>query len=238
MKKMHTEVENFYVSFSDLLSLLLIFFVYLFSMATIDPVKYNQTSESLSEEFAKESGGGPKTSKDERSTQAILVGKLQSYIQKEHLEEQAQVQVTDQYVKVVLSSPVLFQSGSADLSQEGRNILMRFGPAFKEVSNPVIVEGHTDNVPISTSQFESNWELSFHRALSVMKFLMNNFGFTPKQLSGIGYGEYRPAVPNNSELNRAKNRRIEVNIVRNYSTPAEDLDVVVAGEKKKAPPTN
>jgi flagellar motor protein MotB len=369
MKKFNTEVENFYVSFSDLLSLLLIFFVYLFSMSTIDPVKYTQTSESISEEFSKDqhsgkaaegqnagqgqaagkasanektigqtideliakasskddqkkpgagnpatggksqsvgqrdsekfsqeerdaiAGGGEsaaanknqtlgqndatKLSPDQRqsiagggepaaseksqtigqtidkfiakvtpqdsmpkkeasaqgdhsnqkilpadrSAQGILADKLAYYIQKEKLDGQASVQVGPRGVKVVLEAPVLFASGSAELSPEGIRILKKLGPVFKEVTNPVVIEGHTDNIPVHNSVYGTNWELSFYRTLSVMKFFISGFGFTPNQLSGTGYGEYRPLVANNSNINRAKNRRIEITILRDYDAP-------------------
>lgn len=229
-KKFQSEVENFYVSFSDLLALLLIFFVYLFSMSTIDPVKFTESSDSISEQFSKDknkasSGAFGKAdptrgeeSKDGRTAEGILVGKLSSYIQKENLEGQAAVEVSPKAVKVILSSPVLFQSGDANLSLAGMGLLQKLGPVFKEVANPVVIEGHTDNVPISNALFSSNWELSFQRTLSVMRFFVSRFGFTPDQLSGTGYGEYRPLVPNSSELNRAKNRRIEISILRDYST--------------------
>lgn len=355
-KKFQNEVENFYVSFSDLLALLLIFFVYLFSMSTIDPVKFTESSESITEEFSekkpatsaafgksspytsdpskaeplpeqptqadvkktigqtvdalvakiapkenkekdaagapvqaekkqtagdtsgehsskliaenkekdgagepatagktqtigqtidkligkvfsedsgqKAAGGEPLTGRkpkdtdvsqtpaapEDRSAQGMLAEKLAYYIKKEKLDGQASVYVEPRGVKVVLESPVLFESGSADLSPEGRRILMKLGPVFKEVTNPVVIEGHTDNVPINNSIYGTNWELSFQRTLSVMKFFVGQFKFTPNQLSGTGYGEYRPLVPNTSDANKAKNRRIEINILRDYET--------------------
>ncbi len=254
MKKFHTEIENFYVSFSDLLSLLLIFFVYLFSMSTIDPVKYTQTTESLSEEFGKtkvvsntgkqinqgptkadatgkaigenvangptKGAGDAKSGPDSRSAQGILATRLGYIIDKENLAGKAVVKVDAKSVRVVLESPVLFDSGSAELSQEGKSILKKLAPVLKDVTNPIVVDGHTDNVPINTPQFGSNWELSFSRALSVMKCFVS-LGFSPNQLSGTGFGEYRPLVPNNSDTNRAKNRRIEISVLRNYDAPDE-----------------
>ena len=240
-KKFQTEVENFYVSFSDLLSLLLIFFVYLFSMSAIDPVKYTESSESISEQFSSKdkpasSGAFGKTdpsdsaeqSPESRTAEGILVGKLNAYISKEKLEDQAKVKVDSKAVKVVLSAPILFESGSAHLSEEGYQLLRKFGPVFKEVTNPVVIEGHTDDVPIHNADFDSNWELSFQRTLSVMKFFVGQFKFTPNQLSGTGYGEYRPLVPNSSDANRARNRRIEISIMRDYETSAKPAETVAS----------
>jgi flagellar motor protein MotB len=155
---------------------------------------------------------------EDRSAQGMLAEKLAHYIEKEKLEGQVSVHVDARGVKVVLESPVLFESGSAELSSEGKRILMKLGPVFKEVTNPVVIEGHTDNIPVHNSIYGTNWELSFQRTLSVMKFFVGQFKFTPNQLSGTGYGEYRPLVPNNSDANRAKNRRIEISILRDYET--------------------
>ncbi len=155
---------------------------------------------------------------EDRSAQGMLSEKLAHYVEKEKLEGQVSVHVDPRGVKVVLESPVLFESGSAELSSEGRRILMKLGPVFKEVTNPVVIEGHTDNVPVHNSIYGTNWELSFQRTLSVMKFFVGQFKFTPNQLSGTGYGEYRPLVPNSSDANRAKNRRIEITILRDYET--------------------
>ena len=77
-----------------------------------------------------------------------------------------------------------------------------------------MVEGHTDNTPINTEKYESNWDLSFDRAYSVLKLLINQLDHTPETLSAVGYGEYRPIDTNKTPEGRARNRRIEINIIR------------------------
>lgn len=148
------------------------------------------------------------------STEELFVSKLQGYIEKEHLQEQARVLVDEQKIKLILNPPVLFDIGHAELKPEGVRLLDGIAQIFGTVKNPIIVEGHTDNVPIHNAQFESNWELSFSRSFSVVKLFMNKYGFSPKQLSCLGYGEYWPVVPNDSDVNRGKNRRIEINVIR------------------------
>ncbi|NDC82545.1 hypothetical protein EB093_02635 [bacterium] len=245
-QKFQTEVENFYVSFSDLLSLLLIFFVYLFSMSSIDSEKYTQASESISQEFSSEqknSGNMPysipvppggQADKRMRSAEGILVSKLKAQIESEKLDGQAKLEISPKSVKVVLSSPVLFASGSSDLSAEGAVLLGKFGPIIKQVLNPVVIEGFTDNVPIHNSRFDSNWELSFQRTLSVMRYFIDKFSFSPEQLSGTGFGQYRPLVPNTSDENRARNRRIEISIIRDYNLPEIAPDKVLEKDPPKS----
>jgi len=157
---------------------------------------------------------GSESTNQERKTEELLVSQLQGFIDKEKLQDDTAILVDEQKIKLVMSSPVLFDSGKAELRPEGRRILDGFAPIFKGTSNPIIVEGHTDNIPIKTVEFASNWELSFKRAFSVMQFFMGTFNFKPTQLTGVGYGEYHPLFPNESDENRAKNRRIELSVIR------------------------
>ncbi len=217
MKKMHTEVENFYVSFSDLMSLLLIFFVYLFSMSSIDPVKYQQAADSLKGEFSTqlpEPSIAERTQK--RDADAMLLSMLTQQIKAQQLQNNAKIVVDDYKVNVVLFTPVLFQSGDATLSDAGEKILKGFSEIMAKTKNPIVVEGHTDDRPMKKGVFNSNWDLSFYRAYSVMQYMMRVSGLSPKRLSGTGYGEFRPLYPNTTESNRAKNRRIEIALMKKY----------------------
>lgn len=96
------------------------------------------------------------------------------------------------------------------LAKSISNILQQF-PDYD-----IIVSGHTDNVPISNSQYESNWNLSSDRALNFMKILLLNNKLDPRKFSAIGYGQYRPVASNSNNLGRAENRRVEVSIIRKY----------------------
>ncbi|OGS44776.1 MAG: hypothetical protein A2539_04090 [Elusimicrobia bacterium RIFOXYD2_FULL_34_15] len=105
-----------------------------------------------------------------------------------------------------------FVSGSAELLPAMKNYIDKIAPALKKgislKNNVLVVEGHTDNVPIATSQFASNWELSTARATTVVKYLINNVGIPPEKIAAIGYGEHKPLVSNDIDINRAKNRRV------------------------------
>ncbi|MEW6040435.1 MAG: OmpA family protein [Elusimicrobiota bacterium] len=103
-----------------------------------------------------------------------------------------------------------FESGKADITAPMLAILDKLAPTLFKLNEKfdITVEGHTDNVPIHSEQFPSNWELSTARATNVVKYLINNKSFSPARLAAIGYGEYRPVGPNDTEENKAKNRRV------------------------------
>ncbi|MBI4055956.1 MAG: flagellar motor protein MotB [Elusimicrobia bacterium] len=103
-----------------------------------------------------------------------------------------------------------FESGRADITPRMGEILGKLAPSLVNLTdkNDIIVEGHTDNIPVHSGAFASNWELSTARATQVVRFLVNQKRFPPSKMAAIGYGEYRPIAPNNTPDNRAKNRRV------------------------------
>ena len=110
---------------------------------------------------------------------------------------------------VRLAESLLFDLGSAELTPQALGFIDKVATILVAANKLVRVEGHTDNVPIHTAQFRSNWELSTARASSVIRYLIEKFNFSPELLSASGYGEYRPIAPNDTPENRAKNRRVE-----------------------------
>lgn len=136
------------------------------------------------------------------------------------------VKITDRGVEVEMKSKMLFASGSARLSRTAIKMLRDVSGILKPLPNSIIVEGHTDNVPIKTILFPSNWELSSVRAASVVH-LLGRFGIDPKKMAAIGYGEHKPTASNNNEEGKQKNRRVALVIktVQNDRTSGsvEDL---------------
>ncbi len=115
-------------------------------------------------------------------------------------------------VTVRMGEKVLFPSGSATISKEGMATLKKIAEAFSSVKDRMIrVEGHTDNVPIQTARFPSNWELSSARAIAVVRYLQQ-LGIDPKLLAAAGYGEFQPIADNDTKEGRADNRRIEISL--------------------------
>ncbi len=113
----------------------------------------------------------------------------------------------ERWVEIEINTNILFPSGSSDLSESARDILTRLGEILQKFPNPIQVEGHTDNVPIRTLAYPSNWELSAARAASVVHLFMRH-GMDPIRMSAVGYGEYRPVAGNTTPAGRQKNRRV------------------------------
>ena len=246
-------------TYSDLVTLLLCFFVLLFSMAVIDKQKFIEVANSLRSSFSDASSGGDRfdTNKgkdllslfdnnkpgnvnsendnevnddkgsDQESLSEAELEKLETK-KLEKLQKQLQTAITelklDEYVKVIIydneiilriDSVVLFDSGSADIKASGHEVLKKTGLLLKEVDNEIFIQGHTDNLPINTQLFPTNWELSTKRATNVTLFMISTVGLNPEKLTATGNGEYRPINSNDTENNRQKNRRIDIVIVRN-----------------------
>jgi chemotaxis protein MotB len=113
-------------------------------------------------------------------------------------------------VLITLENGILFPSGSADLSPGGYPLLGKVAEVVGRLPYTLRIEGHTDDVPIRTTRFASNWELSVARAVSVVKYFIHRGGIAPVRLSAAGYGASKPLVPNDGPLNRRKNRRVEI----------------------------
>lgn len=140
------------------------------------------------------------------------------------LVDAGQLSVSIQRGRLVINLPqdILFASGSATLGREGQDVITQVGEVLAEFPDRRFqVEGHTDDVPIATERFPSNWELSSARALAVVK-LLSREGVSPENLSGAGFGEYQPVASNDDAEGRRRNRRIEIVMLPN-------LDVI-AGE--------
>jgi chemotaxis protein MotB len=131
---------------------------------------------------------------------------------RKELEAVGTVVVTRRKITVTLPSAVLFDPGSDVLRDEAVGALDKVATALAKSTAPIIVEGHTDDVPIRQSRWRSNYELSAARAFSVIRFLTTAKQFPPNRLAARGYGPHRPAVPNESEEQRARNRRIEIHL--------------------------
>ena len=130
------------------------------------------------------------------------------------MESQFETKLLPEGLKIVINDLAFFQSGRADIRPESRPLGIALSQLLAAYPRKVTVSGHTDNVPISNSLFESNWDLSSKRALNFMKILLENNKLDPKNFSATGYGEYQPVTPNDSDTGRAKNRRVEVFILR------------------------
>lgn len=219
------EVENqlnkgalWAVTYGDLMSYLMIFFLVLFSfsIAKTDKTKSRKYEESLSN-IQKAFGGKVDEKRLERAKAQEQEDQMEDKLKQSMADNQmsglVQIDANERRVRLVLTEAVLFDSGKADLKERAKEVLLPITGELKKMPNDVLVEGHTDNVPIRSGRYHTNWELSMARAYSVIQF-MEQAGIEPRKLAGIGYGENRPASENTSAEGRAKNRRIEISLLK------------------------
>jgi len=175
---------------------------------------YQERNEDFLREIQLKFGGKIVEQTDAITAESLLVSQVQGYIEENKLDDALEVLVDEKKVKIIMEQPVLFDTGSAYLKTNGKSILKDVGAIIGQTTNPILIEGHTDNRYIHNKQYDSNWDLSFHRAYSVLMFYIYKMKFLPTQLSGIWYGEHRPIASNSTKEGQAKNRRVELSIVR------------------------
>ena len=215
---------EYMLTYGDMMTLLLCFFVMLLSMSTIDPAKFMVAASSFQNAFSgvlkdfptipiHKEILTPRLGGDEQNKRMAIQAarEIMEAIKKEKLDEAIKVEVTEKGIAIKVSDPILFNVGKADIKPHFAGMLSEIFRIIDKVpDNEIRVEGHTDNTPIHTREFPSNWELSTARAVNVIKFLHTKGGIHPSRLRAVGYGEYRPVSPNTTLENRQKNRRIEI----------------------------
>ncbi len=147
-----------------------------------------------------------------------LAEKVQEAAQEQNLDKDIDITFTSQYVQLTLKGAILFDSGKAELKSDALPVVEKVAMILDRYADSTIeIEGHTDNVPISTSKFESNDVLSSYRALAMFDYLVQNTSLDPSMLKHSGRGEYVPVADNSTPEGRAKNRRIEIKIYNTLS---------------------
>ena len=144
---------------------------------------------------------------------------ITTFLKAKGAEEKVKLTLDSRGLVISLKDSEFFDSGNASVRLWSMPLLNDIATSINKYNNAIRIEGHTDNVPIKTSAFPSNWELSTARATNIVQYLINTHGFSPEKLSAIGYGEYRPIADNNTAEGRQKNRRVDVVILsRQMST--------------------
>jgi chemotaxis protein MotB len=128
-------------------------------------------------------------------------------------DQMIQVSSNELWLQIELKDSILFSSGSADTSEQAQKIFDEIAGILRNYSNPVQVEGFTDNIPINSLKYPTNWELSTARASAIVKYLASK-GVAPERLSAVGYGEYQPVAANSTEQGRAQNRRVTIMVAK------------------------
>lgn len=212
------------ITYLDMMTLLLTLFVVMLAYSTFQPDKFTRLEEGLSEEIAGTAKAAVKEPADAvPDPVAELAQRLGQQLVKDGLADAVKMELEDRRLTLQLQEKILFPSGQAELNAQGIGLLDRLAPSFMAPGQMISIEGHTDNVPISTDTFPSNWELSAARATRVVRYLAER-GVPVNRLRAIGYGETRPLADNAEDAGRMANRRVSIVI---------DLAVIGKAEERK-----
>jgi chemotaxis protein MotB len=262
--------DRWMITYADLITLLLIFFIILYAMSSLDAQKYKVVTSSLSDTFksgnpvfeggnglldgnngtagdsvadgrqgssqesgTNDTGTGANTPaadadsaehepsarelafREQEAKLASLMGVITKYVEDNNLGEQIFVADKPQGIAITLSDRFLFDAGRAELKSPAFPVLRQLSGLFRGIGATISIEGHTDNVPVSAAAaYADNWELSGARALSVLRFFLDNGGLSPANFQYAGYADTRPAYNNATAEGRQKNRRVELIVLR------------------------
>ncbi len=228
-------------TYGDMMTLLLTFFVLLFSMSTIDAEKFKALVSSFSASVSIFDGGqtiktetnvlengmshfpkkeekfSPQKVQNQNAELAKAEKDIQEYIEIKQIDDKVTVEKDGDAIVIRFADITLFDTGKAEIKPGAIPNLNLIGNKLREYMLEgylLRVEGHTDNIPISTSQFPSNWELSSARAIAVMRFYLEEMEFNPTQMSAEGRGEYHGISSNDTSEGRAQNRRVEIKLTK------------------------
>ena len=207
-------------TYADMITLILIFFVLLFSMSTIDAAKYKQLVEQFnpaavyeSTGTATESDGATSPNEDITVEEIVdledLYQYLSQYTKENGLDDAVSIEKNDSTVAIKFMSSIFFEPDSSRIKAGGQQVLVDIGLAFKAVEptiKSIRIDGHTAQADSPVD----DRDLSSSRANEVLRFLQNGYITDPSKLLSVGFGQYRPIAPNDTEENRAKNRRVEI----------------------------
>ncbi|WP_066195013.1 MULTISPECIES: flagellar motor protein MotS [Gracilibacillus] len=244
------------VTYSDMVTLILVFFILLFSMSQIDIIKFKAIAEAFrsetifenmpsiieaespAEEMDVSKSGSDDSDDTEDSATAEepvdvqeaaanvdvqtesnadqldeLLVEVNNYLDEENLNDVISATRTEQGVVLVLQERILFETGEADILDPAEPFLQKISTLLVNIPNEIRVEGHTDNRPIASYRYPSNWELSGARASSVIRYLLGSGDFDPSRFMAVGYGDTKPAVSNDGTSGWSANRRVEIVIL-------------------------
>jgi chemotaxis protein MotB len=213
------------VTFGDLMSLLMCFFVLLLSFSEMDRKKYRMVSGSMAQAFGiqreKPVFESPKGQKmiAREFDQAVMVKKIEEALKPiideiqneyEELKGAVELEIGEDKVTIRMMGETTFDTGKSELHPAFRPLLKKIGAVLSQTKGEIIIAGHTDNIPLSGGLFGSNLGLSMARAGSVAEYLLRTTAIDPRRLSTMGFGEYRPLASNDTARGRRKNRRVEI----------------------------
>ncbi|MCB2361747.1 OmpA family protein [Clostridium estertheticum] len=239
--------ERWLLTYSDLITLLMILFVVMYASSSADTTKYKQLAQSLNVAF---SGGGasiigsdtatsvtnstvtvvdpPETTTNaansktaEENNMENIKKNVDTYLKQNGLASSVSTKIDERGLEVSLKTSLLFDVGTAGVKEDSAKKLISIGKILNHVNNYVRIEGHTDSTPMSNNEFKSNWQLSAFRATNVTELLISKAGISPKKISAVAYGDSRPVATNTTTAGKAKNRTVDIIILSSQFSKAE-----------------
>ena len=243
--------EAWLLPYSDLMTLLLAVFIVLFAVSKIDQKKAEQISSEFTEAMMTEgyaAAAAAEGAKGEGAQEGALINieetssiekflgeyelqkledlkaELDAKLESEGVSDSISTSIDMRGLVIRLNNAIMFDSGSAEIKSEHEDSLIELANMINSLDNYIRIEGHTDNIPISSNVYPSNWELSSARASSVVQLFIEKGGFSPDKLVAVGYGEYKPVGDNSTAEGRMKNRRIDIIVLsEKYNNLEEQL---------------
>lgn len=228
--------ERWLLTYSDLVTLLMAFFIVMYASSSVDKTKFKQIAEALNQGF--NSGVGKsiignedaisikdspvyinaqtaqqQNDKTEQNQLDQVKKVVDNYIKQNSLTGSVSTDIEDRGLVISFQEASFFDSGQADIKPQFENRIVAIGSMLNSLDNYIRVEGNTDNVPISTPQYPDNLALSCARAANVERLLINQSHIPGGKLSATGYGEYRPVASNSTEAGKARNRRVDIVVI-------------------------
>jgi chemotaxis protein MotB len=236
----HEKHERWLVSYADFITLLFAFFVVMYSISSVNEGKFRVVAQSIVEalnpminmsattlRFQPESSGGP-TSAKAITVDMQIYKKLSEAIIATDNTGRVKVEQGERGITISITDTMLFQPGQAVVLSEARGMLVSVAAILRDFQHQIRIEGHTDNIPIHTKEFPTNWELSAARALNITRLLTEGGYLPPERLAASGYGEFHPVASNDTADGRAQNRRVELVVLKDLKSEGEGNTVIKA----------
>jgi chemotaxis protein MotB len=224
------------IVYSGFVLILLCFFIMLSSFSTMEEAKVMQfvksfvTAVSMMPRGAKFEQGLAVVADsadmvDSKSELAKIFHTLEELAYEFNLEKEINLVHTREGLVMRMSEHTVFGLGSADIAAEALPLLQKVGAIISKTAYQIRIEGHTDDLPIHTERYPSNWELSTARAVNVLRYFIKNHNVDPRRLAAEGFSEFHPVVANDTAENREKNRRVEIIFIKKErpKTPIEEI---------------
>ncbi len=233
-------IPGWVVTYGDMMSLLLTFFILLVSFSSIQESKFKEAMESLQGALGVLAKYNTvidlqnmvvhEARQTDTSEIYYQIKKLEQFLLDEGLDQAVEIEMMADGIRLRVVDSFLFPSARADLQPGALKLLDKIGGLLDGMGKDIDISGHTDSVPINTPRFPSNWELSAARAIAVAR-RFQELGVNPQRMSAVGYGEFRPLETNATEEGRATNRRVEIflKMEGKAETPETGLPLESAG---------